>query len=97
VAIASIPDSEFAWSSLLAVVALGSLGTALAFYRFTTLIGHVGAPRGSVTLYFVPVVAIALGAALNDEPVHAAALLGTSLVLGGAYLTSRPKRRVVVA
>ena len=40
----------------------------------------------------VPVVAVALGAAFNDERVHVAALLGTAMVLGGAYLTSRPQR-----
>jgi drug/metabolite transporter (DMT)-like permease len=44
-----------------------------------------------VAIYFVPIVAIALGVTLRDEPLHAAALLGTALVLGGAYLTSRPK------
>jgi len=36
-------------------------------------------------------VAITLGAALNDESIHVAALLGTLLVLAGAYMTSRPK------
>jgi drug/metabolite transporter (DMT)-like permease len=92
-AIVGIADSEFAWSSLIAVGALGALGTALAFYWFTSLIGSVGATRGSVTVYFVPVVAIALGAAVNEESIHVAALLGTALVLGGAYLVSRPGRR----
>jgi drug/metabolite transporter (DMT)-like permease len=43
-----------------------------------------------VTIYFVPVVAVALGALLNSESIHAAALFGTGLVLAGAYLTSRP-------
>jgi drug/metabolite transporter (DMT)-like permease len=83
-------ESEFAWSSLLAVIALGSLGTALAFFWFTTLIGRVGSTRASVTIYLVPVVAILLGALLADETIHVAALAGTALVLAGAYLTSRP-------
>jgi drug/metabolite transporter (DMT)-like permease len=83
--------STFGWSSLVAVVALGSLGTALAFFWFTTLIGRVGSTRASVTIYVVPVVAILLGALLNDESIHPAALLGTALVLGGAYLTTKPK------
>ena len=89
-AIAGVPSSDFDGGSLLAVVALGALGTGLAFYWFASLIGSVGAPRGSITIYFVPIVAITLGATLRDEPVHAAALMGTALVLGGAYLTSRP-------
>ncbi len=91
VAVAGIPASDFGWSSLLAVMALGSLGTALAFYWFTSLIGSVGSTRASITIYFVPVVAILLGTALNDETIHLAAILGTALVLGGAYLISRPK------
>jgi drug/metabolite transporter (DMT)-like permease len=90
-AVAGVPSSEFELPSLLAVAALGALGTGLAFYWFASLIGSVGAPRGSITIYFVPVVAIALGVTLRDEPLHAAALLGTLLVLAGAYLTSRPK------
>jgi len=89
VAIAGVPGSDFAWSSLAAMVALGAVGTALAFIWFTTLVGRVGATRGSVTIYFIPIVAIVLGALLRDETVHAAALAGTALVLAGAYLASR--------
>lgn len=91
-AIVGALSSSFAWSSLLAVLALGVLGTGIAFIWFTTLIGRVGPARAAVSIYVVPVVAIALGAAFNDERVHAAALLGTAMVLAGAYLTSRPKR-----
>jgi drug/metabolite transporter (DMT)-like permease len=89
VAIASLPSSSFAWSSLAAVAALGAIGTALAFAWFAALVGRVGPTRGSVTIYFIPVVAILLGALLRDETVHLAALLGTALVLAGAWLTSR--------
>jgi drug/metabolite transporter (DMT)-like permease len=85
----SATDSTFAWESLLPMIALGSIGTALAYVWFTTLVGRVGATRGSVTLYFVPVVAILLGALLLGESIEAVAILGTALVLGGAYLTSR--------
>ena len=88
-AVVGAGESEFAWSSMGAMVALGALGTGVAFVAFTTLVGRVGATRGSVTIYFVPVVAIALGAVLLDEPVAAAGLLGTALVLAGAFLTSR--------
>jgi drug/metabolite transporter (DMT)-like permease len=90
-AIVGATQSSFGWDSLLAVAALGSLGTALAFFWFTTLIGRVGSTRGSVAIYLVPIVAILLGAALLDETIHAAALLGTALVLAGAYITSRPR------
>jgi drug/metabolite transporter (DMT)-like permease len=90
-AIVGATRSSFGWNSLVAVAALGSLGTALAFFWFTTLIGRVGSTRGSVAIYLVPIVAILLGAAVLEETIHAAALLGTALVLAGAYITSRPR------
>ncbi len=87
-----ITDSSPAWSSMLAMVALGVLSTGLAFAAFTTLVGRVGASRGSVTVYFIPVVAIVLGVVLRDERVTGAAIAGTTLVLVGAYATSRKGR-----
>lgn len=96
-AVASAPSSGFAWGSLAAVVTLGSLGTAMAYVLFTTLVGRVGSTRGAVTIYLLPVVAVALGATLRDESVHASALAGTALVLCGAYLLSRAERRPLPA
>ena len=88
-ALVSLPSSEFAWSSTLAVVALGCFGTGWAFVAMTTLVGRVGATRGSVAIYFVPVVAIVLGVAFRDETVAAISLVGTWVRARGAYLTSR--------
>ncbi len=87
--LASVPSSHFAWSSLLAVVVLGLLGTGWAFVAMATLIGRVGAARGSVAIYVTPVVAIGLGVVFRDETVAALALAGMVLVLVGAWLTSR--------
>ena len=61
----------------------------LAYAAFTTLIGRVGAPRASVTVYFIPVVAITLGITLRGETVGVIAITGTLLILLGALLTSR--------
>lgn len=88
-ALVSLPSSEFAWSSALAVMALGFFGTGWAFVAMTTLVGRVGATRGSVAIYFLPVVAIALGVIFRDETIAAISLVGAGLVLAGAYLTSR--------
>lgn len=90
--IVSVSDSAFAWSSLAAVAALGCLGTALAFVAFATLAGRVGSTRASVTVYFLPAVAIALGALFRDETIAGVSLLGTVLVTAGAYVTSRSER-----
>lgn len=88
-ALISLPDSRFAWSSALAVGALGFFGTGWAFVAMATLVGRVGATRGSVATYVIPVVAIALGVVFLDETVEAVSLVGTAFVLAGAYLTSR--------
>jgi len=71
---------------------LGAVCTGLAFAAFATLVGRVGATRGSVTVYLVPVVAIVLGVAVNGEPVQPVSLAGIALVLAGAYLTSCPNQ-----
>lgn len=82
-------QSSFEWTSLIAIIPLGALGTGLAFVWMTTLVGRVGAARGSVTIYFVPVVAIAFGAVFRNEVISAMSLAGTALVIAGAMLASR--------
>ena len=84
-----LADSHLDISSVAAVVPLGCLGTALAFVTMTTLVGRVGPARGSVTIYFVPVVAILLGGFLRNEDISVISLSGTALVLIGAFLASR--------
>lgn len=88
-AAAGVTDSTWSWSSALAMVALGVLGTGLAFPAMTTLVGRVGGPRGSVSIYLVPVIAIVLGVLVRGERVAPLALVGTALVIAGAWLTSR--------
>lgn len=87
--LASVPASEFSWTSLAAVAVLGFLGTGWAFVAMTNLMGRAGATRGSVAVYVTPVVAIVLGVTFRDETVAALALVGMVLVLAGAWLTSR--------
>ncbi len=88
-AAAGIPDSTWSWTSAAAMLALGAVGTGLAFAAMTSLVGRVGGPRGSVSVYLVPVVAILLGVLVLGEHVAPLALFGTALVILGAWLTSR--------
>lgn len=78
-------------SALLALVALGALGTGLAYAAFALLVDRVGAARGSISTYLVPVVAIALGGLVGGETIHLVSLVGIALVLVGAFLTSRAR------
>jgi drug/metabolite transporter (DMT)-like permease len=84
-----IPGSTWAWSSALAMVPLGVLGTGVAFVLMATLVGRVGGPRGSVAIYFVPIVAIILGVVVRDDAIAPMAIAGAALVLLGAWITSR--------
>ncbi len=88
---ASEPDA----ASLAAMVPLGLLCTGLGYVTFTALVGRVGATRGAVAIYFVPVIAIVLGVVFRGEGAGAVALAGTAAVLAGAWLTSRPQARAV--
>ena len=90
--LAQLGGSTWAWGSALAMVPLGVLGTGLAYVLMVTLVGRVGAPRGSVAIYFTPVVAIVLGVLLRAEQVHPVAIAGTALVVGGAWLASRAEQ-----
>jgi drug/metabolite transporter (DMT)-like permease len=85
----SLPGSQWAPGPVLAMIPLGVLGTGLAFVLMATLVGRVGGPRGAIAIYFVPIVAIALGVVFLGEAVGPLALLGTGLVLAGAWVTSR--------
>ena len=86
-----LPGSSWAWDSALAMVPLGVLGTGLAFVLMTNLVGRVGGPRGAVAIYFVPIVAVALGVVFRGEALEPLAVLGAALVLMGAWITSRPE------
>jgi drug/metabolite transporter (DMT)-like permease len=81
--------SGFAWPSLLAMAALGLLGTGLAYILMGGLAGSVGPTRASFITYLVPVVALILGIFLRDEIVAPVAIFGSLLVIAGAILASR--------
>jgi drug/metabolite transporter (DMT)-like permease len=87
-----LPDSHFEWSPFVAVLVLGTLGTGVAFVLAGTLMGRVGATRGAIIAYLIPVVAMVLGVVVRDEHVDAIAIGGLALVLAGAWLTSRAGR-----
>ena len=76
-----------------AVIALGVVGTALAFVIFYKLIAEVGAGRASLVSYLAPGVALFYGAVFLDEAITAAAIAGLVLILGGVAIASRPRRR----
>jgi drug/metabolite transporter (DMT)-like permease len=88
-AVIQLPASQWSWESALAMIPLGVLGTGAAFALMATLTGRVGGPRASIAIYFLPLVAIALGVAVLGETLEALAAAGAALVLAGAWIASR--------
>jgi drug/metabolite transporter (DMT)-like permease len=90
--LAAIPGSRLTLPTAASMLALGVLGTGVAFVMMAALVGRAGAARGAVAIYFIPVVATIEGALFLNESVHPLALAGVALVLMGAWLTSRRER-----
>lgn len=88
-----VSSSSFAWASLVAAIAIGVLGTGLAFVLMGTLTGSVGATRASFITYLIPVAALALGVVFRDEVISPVAIFGVGLVIVGAILASRREAR----
>lgn len=72
---------------LLAVAALGVLGTGLAMLVQYGIVAEVGPTTGQMVTYFVPVIATAAGVTLLDEPLAWNTPVGAVIVLAGAALT----------
>ncbi|MGW0499389.1 DMT family transporter [Streptomyces sp. NPDC003007] len=79
---------------LLAIAALGTLGTGLAVLLQYGLVAEVGPTTGQMVTYFIPVIATAAGVALLGETLTWSTPVGALIVLTGAALTQvRPKPR----
>ncbi|MBQ0987962.1 DMT family transporter [Streptomyces sp. F63] len=86
--------SSFPLVPLLAVTALGALGTGVAFLIQYGLVAEVGPTTAQMVTYFIPVIATAAGVVLLGEHLHWNTPAGALIVLAGAALTqSRPRRR----
>ena len=72
-----------------ATLAVGAVGTGIAFYMIGALVGSVGATRSAFITYVIPVVALTLGVVFRDELVTPLAIAGAVLVISGAFLASR--------
>jgi drug/metabolite transporter (DMT)-like permease len=74
-----------------ALLALGLLGSGLAYVLYFRLIADLGASKASSVNYVVPVVAVGLGVLALDEPVTWQLVAGGALVLASmAYARRQP-------
>jgi drug/metabolite transporter (DMT)-like permease len=79
-------DARWSLKPLLAMLALGALGTGVAFVVAATASGRLGATKASATAFLIPPVALLLGVLVRHESVAALSVLGGAVCLAGAWL-----------
>ncbi|MFI1768810.1 DMT family transporter [Streptomyces sp. NPDC020800] len=79
--------AHVSWVPLLAIAALGALGTGLAVLLQYGLVAEVGPTTAQMVTYFIPVIATAAGVAILGESLRWTTPVGAVIVLAGAALT----------
>jgi drug/metabolite transporter (DMT)-like permease len=74
---------------LLALLALGALGTGMAYVLMAVAAGRLGSTRASATTFLVPPVALVLGVLVRGERVALLSVVGCAVCVGGAWLMRR--------
>ncbi len=79
--------------SLGALVYLAVFGSALTFTVYYWILARVSATFVALSSYLIPIVAVAVGVLLFDEPLRPRLLAGSALVLAGVGLVSLLRAR----
>jgi drug/metabolite transporter (DMT)-like permease len=89
-----VPDllrARWTPASLLSLLALGVLGTGVAYVLITVAAGRVGSTRAAATAFLIPPVALALGVVVRGERVALLAIVGAAICVAGAWLVNRAR------
>lgn len=78
---------------VLAVLALGALGTGLAYVWNTNIVGAWGATNASTVTYLTPVVGVVLGVIVLSERISWNEPVGAAIVIVGIAITQGRMRR----
>jgi drug/metabolite transporter (DMT)-like permease len=84
----NLPGAFPSLDAFASVVALGVVGTGIAFAIFYELMTTVGPARTFVVTYLAPAFAVVYGATILDEEVTVATVAGLALIVGGSYLAA---------
>jgi len=98
-ALFQLPGAAPGWKSVVSLLGLAVLGTAVAQLILFRMLRLFGAARLSLVTYLIPAFALLYGSLILDEPLRPSMLIGLGLILGGVALGSgvwRPARRPAV-
>jgi drug/metabolite transporter (DMT)-like permease len=74
---------------LLSILALGALGTGVAYVVAAIAAGRLGATRASATTFLIPGVSLLLGVLVRGERVAWLSVAGSAVCVGGAWIIRR--------
>ncbi len=78
-----VPDADVSAKAALALLALGTLSSGLAYIIFFTLVQRIAATEVAVVSYLIPIVATVLGWLVYDEKIGVNLFVGLALILAG--------------
>lgn len=84
--------TRFPVPPLLAIAALGALGTGLAMLLQYGIVAEVGPTTAQMVTYFIPVIATAAGVVILGESLTWSTPVGAAIILTGAALTQAHPR-----
>src|SRR5437764_2904446 len=82
----ALANAQWTGRSVGSLVALGALGTGVAYALLATAAGRMDATRASANNFIIPVVSLLLGITIRHEQVSSVAILGAGICLTGAWV-----------
>lgn len=89
-----LASARWSWGPALSILALGVLGTGVAYNLMAVAAGRFGATRASATTFLIPGVALLLGVVIRHEKVALLSVLGGAVCVAGAWLIHRAQSSV---
>jgi drug/metabolite transporter (DMT)-like permease len=84
-----VAEARWDTGAVVSLLALGALGTGVAFVLMATATGRLGPTRASATAFVIPGVALALGVLVRGESVAGLAIAGAAVSLAGVWALRR--------
>ena len=82
----AVAGAHWTGRSLGSLIALGALGTGVAYAMLATAAGRLDATRASANNYIIPVVSLLLGVGIRHEHVSPLSIVGAGVCVTGAWL-----------